>query len=174
MTAHLRSLRDGSEEPAEVETDEINAILHAERAGWSWEQTATDADATANDFVAEIKAAADETLALPRISSLIMGNSSEHTIIHLTPIAARAGRGSRVAELSAASAAIIRGGGWPTRAAADARYNLACFQALRGDLDGARELLRLALPEREELRAFAPTDDDLVALRGELSTLATG
>ena len=59
-------------------------------------------------------------------------------------------------------------------AAAYARYNLACFHALGGRLDTARELLRQALPADEELRGFAPTDDDLVALRDEIPSLAEG
>ena len=54
---------------------------------------------------------------------------------------------------------------WPERAAAYARYNLACYRALAGDLDDARALLRLALPGQEELASWAPKDDDLIALR---------
>ena len=65
-------------------------------------------------------------------------------------------------------------GDWPDRAAAYARYNLACFHALSGDLDAARALLRQALPGQEELRTFAPKDDDLIALRDEIPALAAG
>lgn len=170
----LRALRNGTDEPTEVETDETNAIFHAERAGWSWEQVETDADATTDDLVAEIEAAADETLALPRISGTIMGNGSEHTLTHLTPIAARTGQESRTLELADAITAIIDRGGWPSRASAYARYNLACFHALSGNLDVARSLLRQALPEDEELRGYAPADDDLIALRDEMPALAGG
>jgi hypothetical protein len=45
------------------------------------------------------------------------------------------------------------------------------FHALGGRLDAARGLLRLALADREDLRAFAPGDPDLIALRDELPTL---
>jgi hypothetical protein len=172
MAERLRALREGADEPTEVETDEMNAILHAERAAWSWEQIAADADATADDLMAEIGAAADETIALPRISGLILGNGSEHTLTHLAPIATRAGLESRTLELADAIAAIIDRGGWPSRAAAFARYNLACYHALSGNLDVARSLLRQALPEQEELREFAPVDDDLIALRDEMPALA--
>ncbi len=133
-----------------------------------------DADATTDELVAEIQAASDETLGLPRISGTIMGNGSEHTLTHLTPIAAGAGLESRTLELADAITAIIDRGGWPSRAAAYARYNLACFHALSGNLDVARALLRQALPEQEELRGFAPTDDDLIALRDEIPALAAG
>ena len=85
-----------------------------------------------------------------------MGNGSEHTLTHLTPIAAAAGLGSRTLELADDITAIIDRGGWPARAAAYARYNLACFHALSGNLDVARSLLRQALPEQEELREYAP------------------
>ena len=81
---------------------------------------------------------------------------------------------SRTLELADAITAIIDRGGWPSRAAAYARYNLACFHALSGNLDVARALLRQALPEQEELRGFAPTDDDLIALRDEIPALAAG
>ena len=170
----LRALRVGLSEPVEVETDEANAKFHAERSGWTWQQVLADADATTDELIAEIDAAADETLTLPRISGTIMGNGSEHTLTHLTPIAAGAGLGSRTLELADAITAIIDRGGWPARAEAYARYNLACFHALSGNLDVARALLRQALPGQEELRVFAPKDDDLIALRDELPTLAAG
>jgi hypothetical protein len=170
----LRALRIGANEPIEVETDEANAKFHAERADWSWGEVVTDADATIEDLVAEIEAAADETLALPRISGTIMGNGSEHTLTHLTPIAAAAGLESRTLELADDITAIVDRGGWPPRAAAFARYNLACFHTLSGNLDVARSLLRQALPADEELRGYAPNDDDLIALRNEIPVLAEG
>ena len=170
----LRALRVGQSEPIEVETDEANAKFHAERSGWTWNQVLDDADATTNELVAEIEAASDETISLPRISGTIMGNGSEHTLTHLTPIADAAGLESRTLELADAITAIIDRGGWPARAAAYARYNLACFHALSGNLDVARSLLRQALPDQEELRGYAPADDDLIALRDELPSLAAG
>lgn len=170
----LRALRIGANEPVEVETDEANAKFHAERVAWSWPEVVADADASTDELIAEIEAAPDETLALPRISGTIMGNGSEHTLTHLTPIAATVGLGSRTLELADDITAIIDRGGWPARAAAYARYNLACYHALSGNLDVARSLLRQALPEQEELREFAPKDDDLIALRDELPTLGGG
>ena len=174
MAERLRAIRTGADEPQDVETDEMNAILHAERAGWSWQEVVADADASTDDLVAEIRAASDDVLAEPRISGLVLGNGSEHTLTHLSPIAARTQLESKTLELADAVTAILDRGGWPARAEAYARYNLACFHALAGNLDVARALLRQALPEDEELRGFAPTDDDLVALRDELPALAKG
>ena len=170
----LRALRIGANEPIEVETDEANAKFHTERAAWSWQEVVADADATTDDLVAEIEAAAEETLALPRISGTVMGNGSEHTLTHLTPIAATAGLESRTLQLADDITAIVDRGGWPARAAAYARYNLACFHALSGNLDVARSLLRQALPDQEELREYAPKDDDLIALRNEIPVLGEG
>src|SRR5262245_30101105 len=52
----MAATREGREEPAlaATETDEINAIFHAERARWSWDAVVADADATTADLIAEI------------------------------------------------------------------------------------------------------------------------
>jgi hypothetical protein len=57
-------------------------------------------------------------------------------------------------------------GGWSPK------DNLGCYDAWGGRLDEAWSLLRQALPAEEDLRRHAPTDDDLIALRPELETLA--
>jgi len=169
----LVARREGREEPAlaSTETDEINAIFHAERADWPWDRVVADADATAESLAAEVLAATEETLTADNVTGSIMGNGPEHTLAHLAPIAARVGLEARVYELASNVEAIVDGGDWPSRPAAFARYNLACFHALGGRLDEARALLRQALPEQEELRTFAPEDDDLIALRDEIPTL---
>ena len=63
----LVAIREGGEEPSNtLETDEINAIFHAERAGWPWTEVATDADATTDGLILEVESASTETLALDR------------------------------------------------------------------------------------------------------------
>jgi hypothetical protein len=145
----LVALREERDEPAlaSTETDEINAIFHAERAGWSWDRVAADADATAATLIAEVEAASDATLAIDRVTGSILGNGPEHTLAHLAPIAARVGLGTRVDALAEQVEAIVDRGGWPPRSAAFARYNLACFHALAA---GWTPALRLALPDQEE------------------------
>lgn len=169
----LVALREGREAPALAsdETDEVNAIYHAERADWSWDVVVADAKATMSALIAEVGAASDATLAVERVSGGIMGNGPEHVLAHLSPIAARVGLDRRVLRLARSIETIVGRGRWPSRPVAFARYNLACFHALAGRLDEARALLRLALPEQEELRSLAPVDDDLVALRGEIPSL---
>jgi hypothetical protein len=176
QTDKLVALREGREEPPApaTEVDDINAIFHDQRAGWAWERVADDAESTAEGLVAEVAAASDETLADPKVAGSILGNGPEHVLGHLAQLATTEALRSRVMGLADATRAIVDRGGWPTRTAAFARYNLACFHALGGRLDAARALLRQALPVSEELRAFAPDDDDLIALRDEIPTLAAG
>jgi hypothetical protein len=172
QVARMQAIREGRDEPADGgETDAINAVIHAERAAWPWDRVLADAEATSSALIAEIEAASDATLAMDRISGTIMGNGPEHMLAHLPGVAASAGLEPRVETLADTIAGIVDRGGWPARAVAYARYNLACFHALGGRLDAARGLLREALVHREDLRAFAPGDADLIALRDELPTL---
>ena len=77
-----------------------------------------------------------------------MGNGPSTRIIHVGSIAAGSGMRTASRDLATEVEAIVDRGGWPPRAAAYARYNLACFHALAGRLDEARALLRVALPGR--------------------------
>ena len=165
--------REGRPKPVlpAVDIDETNALFHAERAGWAWDQVDADADATAEKLIAEIVAADDETMADMEIIASIMGDGPEHDLAHLAGIAEVVGLSQRVVDLAGLAEAMIDRGGWPSRSAAFGRYNLACFHALGGRLDSARSLLRQALPVEEELRSLAPDDDDLIALRDEISSL---
>ena len=175
MSERLAAIREDRPEAEDGgETDATNAVIHAERADWPWDRVVSDAEATADDLIAEVEAADDATLAVDRTVGSIMGNGAEHTIIHVGSVADRVGLGSAVAELSGQIEAIVDRGGWPPRSAAFARYNLACFHALAGRLDEARALLRVALPMEQELRDFAAEDSDLVELRDELPELAGG
>jgi hypothetical protein len=176
QTDRLVAAREGREEPPApaTEIDDINAIFHDERAGWDWERVAGDAESTADGLLAEVAAASDETLADPKVAGSILGDGPEHDLGHLAELAPTEALRARVLRLADATRAIVDRGGWPTKTAAFARYNLACFHALGGRLDTARALLRQALPASEELRTFAPADDDLIALRDEIPTLAAG
>jgi hypothetical protein len=175
MADVLAARREGREFPRDPRTiDEINAVLVAERAEWDWERVNAEAESTAAALVAEVLAADGEVLREEKTIGPILGDGPEHDLAHLGELAARVGLESNVLALADTSLAIIDRGGWPARSAAFARYNLACFHALAGNLDVARSLLRQALPEDEELRTVAATDDELVALRDEIPTLAQG
>jgi hypothetical protein len=176
MSDDLAGRRQGREpQPTpDISIDEINANLYSERADWAWERVVADAEATSEMLVAEVSAAGDDVLADPKIVGSIMGDGPEHGFGHLTGVAATVGKESQVLALADTTLAILDRGGWPPRSDAHARYNLACFHALGGNLDVARSLLRQALPQDDELRTLAPKDDDLIALRAEIPTLAEG
>ena len=144
----MAALRDGRPEPEETDDgiDEVNAILHANRADWTWGRVEVDADASADALMAEVAAASDEVMGDPRMIGSIMGNGSEHDLGHLGPIAADLGLEDRVLALADLTETLIDVGDWPERPAAFARYNLACFHALGGRLDAARALLRKVPP----------------------------
>ena len=162
--------------PAEsdITLDELNANYHAERADWPWERVALDAEATSEALIAEVATADATMLADPDVLGPIMGDGAEHDLDHLVRVAPAVGMGSQVLDLADTTLAILDRGGWPARSDAYARYNLACFHAKAGNLDVARSLLRQALPAEAALRANAPADDDLIALRDEIPALADG
>jgi hypothetical protein len=168
--------RGAGDAPAEpdITMDQVNANFHAERADWPWDRVAVDAEATAEALIAEVAAADGTMLADPDVIGPIMGDGAEHDLDHLARVAAVVGMGSRVLDLADTTLAILDRGGWPSRSEAYARYNLACFHAKAGNLDVARSLLRQALPAEAALRANAPVDDDLIALRDEIPALADG
>ena len=172
----MAAIRDGLPEPTLPgdDIDATNAIFHKERARWSWDQVDADADASLDALVAAVEAAGDQDLTEGKVLGSIMGDGPEHDLAHLGALAAGVGMSDRVRDLADRTQAMLDHGVWPDRAAAYARYNLACYRALAGDLDEARALLRLALPSQGELLALAPKDDDLIALREELPSLAAG
>jgi hypothetical protein len=172
----MAALHDGLPEPALPgdDIDATNAVFHAERAGWSWDRVDGDADASLEALVAQISVASDEALVDQKVLGPIMGDGPEHDLAHLAVIAKTVGMSDRVRALADRTQAMLDEGIWPDRAAAFARYNLACYAALDGDLDRARSLLRLALPGQDELLELAPKDDDLIALRDEIPSLPGG
>jgi hypothetical protein len=173
----MAALHDGLPEPVLPGGDDLdatNAVFHLERADWSWDRVAEDADASLEAFVAQIAAASDDAIVDQKVLGPIMGDGPEHDMAHLAAIAKTVGMSDTVRALADRTQAMLDDGIWPDRAAAFARYNLACYAALDGDLDRARALLRLALPGQDELLEFAPKDDDLISLRDEIPALAVG
>ena len=104
-----------------------------------------------------------------------MGDGPEHDLGHLWIVAPTDDLRARVLGLAASTQAIVDRGGWPTRAAAYARYNLACFHALGGRLETSRgRSFARHCPDRRSSATYAPNDDDLIALRDEIPALSAG
>ena len=175
----LVAAREGRDEPAlaATETDEINADLPRRARGWPWDRVVADADATVEALIAEVEAAADDDLADATGRRIDHGQRVRSTRSTHLRAGRRASRGARPACWSwpPRSTAIVDRGGWPL-----ARGRLRPLQprllprpraaaSTRRDRSSARRS-----PEQEELRTFAPQDDDLVALRDEIPSLAEG
>jgi hypothetical protein len=138
QAAKMAALREGQPEPAEPseDLDAINAILHDERAGWTWDQVDADADASAEALIAEVSTASDDALADPKILAPVMGDGPEHDLVHLGSIAAGVGLEDRVIALADLTGALIDRGGWPERSAANARYLVTKARRGAHTLDG--------------------------------------
>jgi hypothetical protein len=159
----------------EDEEDAINARLQAQRADWSWESLVDEADAASERLVGEVRAADPELVRTgDRLLDGTFGNGAFHAQQHFIWLeAADIGLDeARVMTFVDAIERLIRDSDLPDRDRGTAIYNSACFHAVAGRLDRARELLREAFPLRSDLVAFAREDGDLIALRDEIDALA--
>lgn len=157
------------------EEDEINARLQAERAGWTWEALVEEADAVTQRLVDEVRAADPDLIRTgERLLDGTFGNGAFHAQQHFLWLqAADIGLDeSRVMTFVDAVERLIGESDLPERDRGTAIYNSACFHAVAGRLDRARDLLREAFPLRPDLVDFAREDGDLVELRGEIDALA--
>lgn len=153
--------------------DEANARIQANRAGWTWDEVAADAEATFDALVAAIRATPAEALrSSERLVAGIGSNGANHAIAHLADIAAIAHAGDRYRAFAAEVEAILMRDSLPDRDAAVMLYNVACHHALSNELDDARRLLRDAFGRRRDLLDWALQDPDVAALRDELPALA--
>ena len=174
----LARIREGREPLARLEgqeEDEINAELRAERVDWAWQAIAAEADAVAEQLVAELRQAGQEVLRGPdRLIDLTFGNGLIHTLSHIRWLL-EAGvelDAARVARYEADALRVATSPAIPAGSRAAETYNIACHHALRGSLDLSRQLLRDAFRMDPELLAFSRTDEDLRALWDELDALS--
>jgi hypothetical protein len=160
---------------ADRETDEINAELQALRADWSWERIAAEADDVSRRLEDEIRSAGGQVLLdSKRFVGGIFGNGPFHAATHFGWLV-EAGVGMDAAAVEAfmdTEERLLAATSLPDSDRGAGIYNLACAHAVAGRLDRARPLLRDAFRLRPDLAEFAEEDQDLVELRGELSTLA--
>ena len=173
----IRAVRDGEPFPTDNrEDDVINAELQALRADWAWEAIATEADEVSERLVSEIMAAGAPVLIdSDRLVGGIFGNGPFHAATHFCWLL-EAGIGmdpARVAAFMDAEERLLASTDLPDADRGTGLYNIACTHALAGRLDRARSLLREAFRLRPDLAGYAVEDSDLVALRGELASLAT-
>jgi hypothetical protein len=163
----------GPGSPDAREIDEINAEMHEARAEWPWEDVAAEADQVSDQLVAEVQAA--DPAVFVGSDSLVgstFANGASHALEHLPKLAHQVGDESTVDGLAAELARLASSGSIPERDAATLVYNLACFEALAGRLDVARDLLPGAFRLRPDLLEWGLEDSDLAALHDELAAMA--
>lgn len=172
------ALRRG-EEPSMIasdqETDAINADLHRITSDWRWDEVARAADETHDRLISEIQACDPALIrSTERLIGGTFGNGAYHAVQHFgwlreggAPVDAEA-----VGRFIDEMAELVQRGSLPDADRGIALYNTACYAALDGNLDRARSLLPDAFRLNPELVELARTDDDLAALRDELTTLA--
>ena len=163
----------GPDTPDGREIDEVNAEMHEARAAWPWDDVLAEADQVSDQLVAQVQAADPPVLLGPdSLLGSTFGNGASHALEHLPQLARRVGDESAVDALAAELARLASSGSIPERDAATLVYNLACFQALAGRLDAARDLLPGAFRLRPDLLEWGLEDSDLAALHDELAALA--
>jgi hypothetical protein len=151
------------------ELDASNARIQAERADWSAERSAAEADASIDALIAAIGASTNDALcACDQLAAGIGANGANHAIGHLSDIARLAGAEARYAQLAAEVEAILGGSHLMPRDSGVILYNLACHSGLTGRTDDAVRLLGTAFNRRPDLRAIAVDDPDLESVREEI------
>ena len=133
---------------------------------------AREADASVEALIAAI--GRSSTTALCECEGIVVGigaNGSNHAMAHLIDVAKLAAARPRFDAMARAFEEIVTRGHLPPRDSGVILYNLACYQALAGETDDARRLLRTAFTHHHELVESAKEDPDLAALRGELESL---
>ena len=160
-----------SDPPTTEPVDESNAALHERHAGLSWEAVIAEADASVEALVAAIERSSTDVLCECDDGSVagIGASGVNHAVGHLPEIAEMAGDRPRFDAFADAIEAILGAGHLPPRDSGVILYNIACARALSGELDDARRLLKSAIARRHDLAELAPHDDDLIALREELT-----
>jgi hypothetical protein len=173
------AMREGREQPAPMEDpeeDALNAELRALRIDWDWVAVVEEADAVADRLIREIRQSDPDVLrASDRLIPGTFGNGVLHTLTHVRWLL-EAGvplDRARVAIFEGEALRIVNAAAIPEEARAIAVYDLACYHALSGSHDMARNLLRDAFRMDPELVEFSRTDEELLSIRGDLDGLAS-
>jgi hypothetical protein len=172
------AIREGRQLPPPMESpeeDAINAELRATRMDWDWAAIVAEADAVTDRLIEELRQADPEDLRKSdRLISGTLGNGVLHTLTHVRWLL-EAGvplDRARIAVFEDEARRVVSATALPETARAVGAYDLACYHALRGSPDLARNLLREAFRLDPELIEFSRTDEDLLSIRGDLDGLA--
>ncbi len=173
--ACFAALIDAEPAPDFDDTETINRAIYRTNRDRSLAEIAAEGDRAYADFVELIQALSEEDLTQPArfsqqesrsVATQIMSNGFEHPVVHYADYYRRHGdlaKATQLVETSVAAVADLPE--WY----GSARYNLACFYALSGQIDRALAELREALHLRPDLRDWSKQDADLAALRAYIA-----
>ncbi len=164
---------------APVRTDDFDAIndrILAETAGKPWQEILESASAAHSDLLSALHSIPVEWLASTGVFpwqegrplwQLLVGEGYTHPIVHFCPFYLDSGRGARAHELQSEQQRTLDLLDDSPLWRGTARYNLACFHAITGDVEGAAEKLSEALQLRPDLLAWSKEDPDFRSVRGD-------
>jgi tetratricopeptide (TPR) repeat protein len=151
----------------------INRSIYDTNRDRTLAEIVAEGDRAYDDFVALVHSSSEDDLTHPlrfldKVSSTlvaeIISNGLEHPVLHYADYYRRHGDLTRAMQVYEAGVAAVAD--LPQRYGT-ARYNLACFYALSGQLDKAISELREALQLRPDLLEWSKQDTDLDSLRDQ-------
>lgn len=165
-----------SDDPALDEPiDGSNARLQARHRDLGWGAVVGEASASIDELIAAVERSSTEVLCECDDGSVagIGANGVNHAVGHLPEIADLVGGGARFDAFASEIETILSAGHVAPHDSGVILYNIACAQALSGQLDDARRLLAAAFARRHDLSELAKHDPDLAILGDELTTISS-
>jgi tetratricopeptide (TPR) repeat protein len=171
--ARMATLIHAEPVPDFSDFEKINRAIYDTNCDRSLADIVAEGDRVYADFVALIRSLPADDLAQPArfsdqeprsLAAQIMNNGYEHPVLHYADFYQQRGELAKGTQLYQASVAAVAD--WPEQYG-NARYNLACFYALSGQIELALAELREALQLRPSLIEWSQQDPDLAVLRAE-------
>ncbi|GHO49458.1 DinB family protein [Ktedonospora formicarum] len=170
LQAHLRQ----EPQPQSQDFEKVNPIVFEENRYRNWPDILSESDQVYANLITLIEQLEEEDLTvvdrLPwmlkglALYISVMGNCYEHTMIHLGYYLSERHQGERAVVVYEQWADQIIKADVPDPLKGNILYNLACFYATHDQLEKAPPALEESFILTPELREFATTDPDLVAL----------
>lgn len=175
LTLRLQAIVHDEPQPEIESYEQLNPQIFEAHRTQPWPAVLAESDQAYADLTACTALVGDDDLtALGRFEwvgggmplyTAFMGNCYEHTQNHLAQYLLDRQEDARAVAIYEQWAGSVVEAGVPDLLKGYTLYNLACFYATHGQVETARPALRQALALYPEVREFALTDPDLVALR---------
>ena len=179
LTLRLQAIIHDEPQPEIESYEQLNPLIFEAHRAQPWPATLAESDqAYANLIACTALVEGDDLTAPGRFAwvgggmplyTAFMGNCYEHTQSHLAQYLLDRRDDARAIAIYEEWANRVVETGVPDLLKGYTLYNLACFYATHGQVETARPALRQAFALYPEIREFALTDPDLVALRLDLA-----